>query len=384
MAVGERSTIPDEAGDVAGLKRSSWHQRASAYVAELQAELDRIEAGSDMSHDTRRLLDKAEVQLKAAREALNEADTLRSRFSGWAVDRTWANIHRAELSILKLTDEKDLAWWGTEVLARAEQHLGADDPIRKELESQVRSDDNRKVGWRFKDLAIRTLRAANDAQDLERSRLRSFGNILLTSVVLAGLIAGLLVLWGYLQPQAIAKNLCFDSPPPNSSRFCPIGTSPSGGDVLIVEFFGLGGAALAGAVSLRNMQGTATPYMVPMFLLLLRLPVGALAAVFGLLIIQGGFVPGFSNLDSPAQVLAWSLVFGVAQETVTRLIDQQGRKVIGNVRGPSRGFDEKSTRAPTSLEPPPAGPPATDGQRRPGLRHVLHRHPPDHPGPPGR
>lgn len=372
MTVGEHNTIPDGAGDVAGLKRSSWHQRASAYVAELQAELDRIEAGGQMSSDARTLLEKAEVQLKAAREALNEGDTLRSRVSGWAVDRTWANIHRAELSILKLTDEEDLAWWGTEVLARVGQHLGADDPIRKELESQVKYN-GKKIGWRFKDLAVRALRAANDAQDLERSRLRSFGNILLMSIILASLIAGLLVLWGFIQPQAIAKNLCFNSPPPNSKLFCPIGSQPSGGDVLIVEFFGLGGAAVAGAVSLRKMQGTATPYMVPMFLLLLRLPVGALAAVFGLLIIQGGFVPGFSNLDTSAQVLAWSLVFGVAQETVTRLIDQQGRKVIDNVRGPSRSFDDKeSERSPDVPSTPTA--PSMNGHRRPGLRQVFHRH----------
>ncbi|MFI0507536.1 hypothetical protein ACH3WN_32600 [Streptomyces albogriseolus] len=370
-----RSTVADAAGDVAGRKRSSWHQHASAYVAELQAELDRFRVRSKMrgnqTSDTESLLDKAEVQLEAAREALNERDTLHARFSGSIVDRTWANIHRAELSILKLTDEDDLAWWGTEVLARAEQHLGVGDPIRRELESQVKSH-HRRLGWRFKDLAVRALRAANNAEDLERSRLRSFGNILLTSIILATIIAGLLVLWGYLQPQAIAKNLCFTTPPPASNPFCPIGTTPSGGDVLIVELFGLGGAALAGAVSLRNMRGTATPYLVPMYLLLLRLPVGALAAVFGLLIIQGGFVPGFSNLDSSAQVLAWSLLFGIAQESVTRLIDQQGRKVIGNVRGPSRGFEEEPESSSARPETPVG--PTADGHRKQGLRQTLKRH----------
>ncbi|MET8898326.1 hypothetical protein [Streptomyces albogriseolus] len=361
---GVRSTVADKAGDVAGRKRFSWHQHASAYVAELQAELDRFRVRSKMrenqTRDTESLLDKAEVQLEAARGALNERDTLHARFSGSIVDRTWANIHRAELSILKLTDEDDLAWWGTEVLARAEQHLGVGDPIRRELESQVKSY-RRRLGWRFKDLAVRALRAANNAEDLERSRLRSFGNILLTSIILATVIAGLLVLWGYLQPQAIAKNLCFITPPPASNPFCPVGTTPSGADVLVVELFGLGGAALAGAVSLRNMRGTATPYLVPMYLLLLRLPVGALAAVFGLLIIQGGFVPGFSNLDSPAQVLAWSLLFGIAQESVTRLIDQQGRKVIGNVRGPSRGFEDEP-------EPSSAHPETPVGQTATGSR----------------
>ncbi|MGW3991232.1 hypothetical protein [Streptomyces sp. NPDC004830] len=322
---------------MAGRRKSSWHQRASAYVAELQGDLGTIEARGELSSERQRLVNKAKVQLEAAREALNSRDTPLSLLSGSAVDRTWANIHRAEVTILKLAGEAELAWWGREVLARAQQHLGDEDPLRSELELQLRSN-GRDVDSRFRDLAVRALRAANDAQDLERARARSFRNILLTSVLLTGLIAGLLVFWGYAEPSAIAQNLCFR---PKVNLVCPIDGTPEGADVLIVEFFGLCGAALAGAVSLRHMQGTATPYMVPICLLLLRLPVGALAAVFGLLVIQGGFVPGLTDLDSGAQILAWALMFGIAQETVTRLVDQQSKRVLGNVRGPSRGLRDE-------------------------------------------
>ncbi|KUN98776.1 hypothetical protein AQJ84_14100 [Streptomyces resistomycificus] len=341
-------SIPDEYGDVAGTRKSSWHQRASAYVAELQGELDAIEASGELSCERERLVKKAIVQLGAARQALNGRDTPLSLLSGSSMDRAWANIHRAELSVLKLAGEADLAWWGTEVLARAKQHLGTEDPLRSELAAQVQTN-GRQVCPQFKDLVVRALRAANDAQDLERARARSFRNILLTSVLLTSVIAGLLVLWGYVEPSAIAQKLCFKSP--QNADFCPIGGAASGGDVLIVEFFGLCGAALAGAVSLRHIQGTATPYMVPICLMLLRLPIGALAAVFGLLIIQGGFVPGLSDLDSGAQVLAWALVFGIAQETVTRLVDEQGQKVLGNVRGPSRGFEEEEDDQQTPYRP---------------------------------
>ncbi|MFD5448266.1 hypothetical protein [Streptomyces sp. NPDC127100] len=157
---------PDRAGDVAGSKRSSWHQRASAYVAELQAELDGIEVRGDLSDEAARLLEKAEVQLAAARQAIDARETPRSLLSGATVDRAWANIHRAELSILKLAVEKDLTWWGTEILARTRQHLGVEDPIRNALESRVESN-GRRLDGRFRDLAVRALRAANDAQDLE-------------------------------------------------------------------------------------------------------------------------------------------------------------------------------------------------------------------------
>ncbi|MGV9697933.1 hypothetical protein ACWDTR_19525 [Streptomyces sp. NPDC003470] len=361
---------PDRAGDVAGSKRSSWHQRASAYVAELQAELDGIEVRGDLSDEAARLLEKAEVQLAAARQAIDARETPRSLLSGATVDRAWANIHRAELSILKLAVEKDLTWWGTEILARTRQHLGVEDPIRNALESRVESN-GRRLDGRFRDLAVRALRAANDAQDLERSRVRSFRNILLTSVVITGVIAALLAVWGYVDPQAIAGKLCFTGQ--KGATFCPIGDTPAGGDVLIVEFFGLCGAVLAGAVSLRKMQGTATPYMMPICLLLLRLPVGALAALFGLLIIQGGFIPGLSDLDSGAQILAWALVFGVAQESVTRLIDAQGRKVVENARGPSRGFDAETGETAEDLGRVPLDGVAAGSRRRAGRRHPFSR-----------
>ncbi|MFC8195492.1 hypothetical protein ACFWBR_15830 [Streptomyces sp. NPDC060006] len=372
MAETHEESFPDEVGDVAGRNKSSWHQRASAYVAELQAELDIIEVRCELSDDKKRLLKKTNVQLEAAREALNSRDTPFSSISGSAVDRTWANIHRAEVSVLKLAGDNDLTWWGTEVLARTKQHLGAEDPLRNELEAQVAGSKGQRLNAQFRDLAVRALRAANDAQDLERSRLRSFRNILLTSFLLTSLIAALLVVWGYVEPSAIAAKLCFEaqpSPPPPaalSKQFCPIGSVPGGGDVLIVEFFGLCGAALAGALSLRHMQGTATPFMVPICLLLLRLPIGALAAVFGMLIIKGDFVPGLSNLDSDAQILAWALVFGVAQESVTRLVDQQGAKVLDSVRGPSRGIEDEDE---PEYRPQPQ--PSTNGARRPARHRVL-------------
>jgi hypothetical protein len=47
---------------------------------------------------------------------------------------------------------------------------------------------------------------------------------------------------------------------------------------------------------------------------------------------RGNFVPGLSALDSTAQILAWALVFGFAQELFTRLVDQQGHTVLNTVR----------------------------------------------------
>src|SRR4051812_8424428 len=46
---------------------------------------------------------------------------------------------------------------------------------------------------------------------------------------------------------------------------------------------------------------------------------------------RGHFVPGLTALDSPAQILAWAIVFGYAQQLFTRLVDRQSPVVLGEV-----------------------------------------------------
>jgi hypothetical protein len=65
----------------------------------------------------------------------------------------------------------------------------------------------------------------------------------------------------------------------------------------------------------------------------LKLPTGAVTALLGLLLMRGGFVPGLSALDTSAQILAWALIFGYAQQLFTRLVDQQAHTVLHTVRG---------------------------------------------------
>ena len=51
---------------------------------------------------------------------------------------------------------------------------------------------------------------------------------------------------------------------------------------------------------------SAAPYDVPFALALLKVPTGALTAVTGILLLGGGFVPGFSELDTQRQILAYA------------------------------------------------------------------------------
>ncbi|MGW3349028.1 hypothetical protein ACWDA3_37505 [Nonomuraea rubra] len=319
--------------DVAGEKAFSWRQRALAYIAELQSQLDGYSDGSPLVNGAQRHLD-------AAREAAAGRASLRGAWSGLAVDRTWANINKVEVALLKLLPDAELPWWGSDVLARALQHLGPQDPRRVKLEEHLCGQDG-KLSPQDRTLAVITLQASNIAAQQEKVRLRSFRNTILTSTIILALVAVALLVVGALHPHAI--NLCFDDP--KAAPACPVGTAPSTWDVAIVELVGLSAASLVGAIGLRHIYGTSAPYTLPIVLALLKLPAGAVSAVIGLMLVQARFVPGLSDLDTSAQVLGWAALFGAAQQLITRLVDEQGQNVLSNVRDASRGV-EKAAEPP--------------------------------------
>jgi hypothetical protein len=63
----------------------------------------------------------------------------------------------------------------------------------------------------------------------------------------------------------------------------------------------------------------------------LKLPAGATAALLGILLVAGDFVPGFSAIDRQTQILGYSVVFGFAQQLFTQWLDQRGKNLVANV-----------------------------------------------------
>jgi hypothetical protein len=107
-------------------------------------------------------------------------------------------------------------------------------------------------------------------------------------------------------------------------------------DLMVVELVGLAAAAVA-AAAISNIKGSSERYGLPLALAALKHPTGAVTAFLGLLLMRGQFVPGLNALDTTAQILAWALVFGFAQELFTHFVDQQGQTVLNSVRAADAG-----------------------------------------------
>ncbi|GGN51665.1 hypothetical protein GCM10011579_007760 [Streptomyces albiflavescens] len=235
------------------------------------------------------------------------------------------------------------------------------------IREQLREDDPRRVhsekilhDGTLDESKVQTILDAVGVSQLEalREHLRVGSFVRIVQVVTAGLAAlavtvGVLTaIWPWLVP------LCFiPQNPPDSKKpyrvVCPVYselvtsgpsflpsenyTAVAQADYAVVEVAGVLAASISATSALRRINGTATPYPVPVSLALLKLPTGALTAVLGLLVMRGGFIPGLSALDSTAQIIAWALVFGYSQQLFTKFVDQQGQVILDAVRGPLSG-----------------------------------------------
>jgi hypothetical protein len=240
--------------------------------------------------------------------------------------------------------------------------LDRNDPRRVEGERllQVSTGPARRAA------AKQVMETAYDASDEEYMRLRDFRNIIVLAAFAITALTALLIYLVTQEPQAIP--LCFEptvtvTDAPTAGQLargvCPSGgrQSPSGGDILIIAGLGALGGVLGALLAIKRLRGTSTPYSVSSALAILKVPSGALSSIIGMLLLAGGFVPGLTNLDSQRQILAYALLFGVAQHLVTRVADNQAQQLLNNL--PSKDSDAKPAQPPV-VAPPLPGPPAVE------------------------
>jgi hypothetical protein len=333
------------------------------------------------------IVDGVEKMLAAAARAAkgeepNPGRWLPRFWSGRQLEASYPSLHAAQVQFVDLYTEAEVTSAIPAALSVAREYLDRDDPRRIAAEEVPNlTGIDRRAG----------LKAAREsgyrARDLNHKQQRTFRNALIVATMITILLVGGLV--GVLVARPDFAPLCFQSvrqegvtPIPSPSPVagnqtddteqlvysglrinCPTGAGaqrrPNHWDVVLVAFFGVVGASLAAAVTVRGLQVTTSPYDVPLALSLLKLPLGALTAFIGLIAIQGGLIPGLSALDSPAQILAYSVLLGYAQQLATTFLDRRASNLGRSDSLPSNAGD--AAQRPSG---PPGPPPRR--QRRAG------------------
>ncbi len=321
-----------------------------AAVSVERAQLDVAEAGG-LTATQAAAARTARASLDAAERAAQGKETSWNRVSDWwngyIVETAYRQLHAARVQLVNVYDRPDVDAEIPRAVARAQNCFQVDDPRRLALSSFEGKDLQTRRA-----MLKRLVEAGYEDADEKFKRVRSFRNI--TLLAAAGLV--LVVVWTVV---VIARDpalmpFCFQKSPgpgvPTGALSCPSSAEafgPQATDIQIVALAGLIGGAFSAAYSLRTLRGTSSPYDAPVALAVLKPPFGALTAIVGLLLIQGGFVPGLSDLDSQGQIVAYALLFGVAQQAFTRFVDQKAQSILD-------GLPAKDAEALARRPSPPA------------------------------
>ncbi|HEY4994165.1 MAG TPA: hypothetical protein VII33_18990 [Nakamurella sp.] len=334
-----------------------WAQDVRVDVDVLGSRLNEIVARSETLSGRKDAIRRSvEKLLEQAENAANGDNPIflwvRSWWRGTLIEAAYQNLHAAEAEIVPLYDQFEVDAEFPEAVATVDASLNRDDPRRLTARSDIAAEslDVRRAKLR------KLIETGHTANERQHTRLRSFRNIIVMTAILIGVLVLAFISAVAVDPASVP--LCFKPPP--GTFVCPAGRpEPSAHDVVVVALLGFMGGALAAAVSIRNLKGTSTPYDVPVALALLKVTAGALTAIGAIIAIRGKFVPGLSDLDSQEQILAYALVFGDAQQLLTRLIDQRASDLMEAI--PSKDLD--STRPmPTALPPALPATPAEPAQ----------------------
>jgi len=276
---------------------------------------EKLRAGADC------LLRTAERHIHDAAGGRGMWWRLGSWWNGEAYEGTQSCLHAAEVAIIVLS-EPARAWSRIDAVLALAGPLCQKDPRLALVEQLKRS--NSPKDERVPSAVAALLEAAYAVQEERAVRSRNFRNRLIRTggMLTLLLMATLIVAWR--NSGAI----------PVSADSCP-GTAGSGlREVGLVMLLGMLGAATHIVGRLQKMGGSWNPYNLPFYQEMIKLPIGALTAVIGLLLVGTRWLPVVEAPDSWRAVVAYAVAFGVAQLALTRNIDQRAEKLLASEPDP--------------------------------------------------
>jgi hypothetical protein len=362
---------------------SSWREEALTRICELRALISSFRMNEGVSAQTTELLDEAGIELDHAGQTARRRSMIhRGSLNGAAVQRVHGHLDAAEVLVLRAAPPEYVHGQAPALVAYIRRHLVPSDPRCQSAEQALKAEGvavrtadaesaapatqdagTRRMAPGHRERLVAALHGAMAEARNEQMRVRSFRNILLIFAILLFILAIGICAFAIAAPQRIP--VCFQpvqiAPGQTEAQrlVCPTGESAlragadfdavvrgtvNSWDVPLIELLGLIAASIAATAAFRKVRGTNTPYSLPATLALLKLPLGALTALLGLILMRAGFIPGLSALDNSAQIIGWAVAFGYAQQAFTQVVDRKTQDLLDDVGGAEQR--EKPATAP--------------------------------------
>jgi hypothetical protein len=293
-------------------RRAAWRQVVLSRARRARHELLSARAATLPGPDQDRWGEgPAELILKARQSAVQRV-SLWAWLEGCHQEQAWLALHEAGAQIIELLPPEKLLTHADAILAKARGALGAGDARVQDIQLLLcQGAPESTLRPRLAHLARETF----DTLDDKYAQSRGYRNrlIRLTSLALAGLAIGLVA-------GAMSK-LDFDRTGSAHLR----GWKTVG----LIMLFGSMGALVTAIPPLAKATGVRNPFSLPFFQLLLKLAMGPLFAIVGVLILQDGLIRNLPAAGNLRRLLVWATLFGAAQQSVTRFIDKRVSGLLG-------------------------------------------------------
>jgi hypothetical protein len=296
---------------------SPWRQTVQRRRTMLFDDLARLELKEPTEQEERAYLINS--LLSDAGIASEAKVGIRKWWWGTEIERAWARLREVEERTVDLLPDEELPARAAEALGHAAVYLKGDDKRRQHLEA-LRANSSNTAAKTLRSSIVDVLRASHASADQRNQEARFLRNRLILGSVVILLFEGLIV---------FAQSWWRDTP------FLALPSDWHGSAwsyLLVVMLFGAVGALFTAIPAMSKVPSDNSPFNLPLQQALLKIVLGPLVAVIGLLIVDTSVLQvGISKNWAGTVFLA--VIFGAGQQAVTRYVDQRASEILTAASG---------------------------------------------------
>lgn len=245
-------------------------------------------------------------------------------WSGSAITTAWESVHTAELALLSLERDDDVAVVAPRLLSWIERTMDkgpqrtAHETALREVTSELPKGGRLKVRAALTDVI--------EANGNRYANVRAFrNNLILITALLLALVVGVSI-WHGVNHHFLS--LCREAKRSQESLCLGgKGSKPDGVDVALVAAMGALGGLLAIAFTFAETEVAPTRYDPKTWQAFLKPVTGAAVAIIAVLFLQSGFLLAPSK-EGQSTFLAYAVLFGFSQQLFTHFVDKQANSLI--------------------------------------------------------
>ncbi|MEU8368495.1 hypothetical protein [Micromonospora tulbaghiae] len=231
---------------------------------------------------------------------------------GGNLEYAWQTIHSVERGMVALRSPDELTGLLPAYRSAAAQVLPADDKVLTDLDPSAGTPSDALLRARVQALLLRYHSSSDEFHEsARRLRNRMLG---LSVFALVAEILVVLVQWRSHDVRLLEA--------PTDA-----GGVPAWRLLFFVLIAGALGAFLSALPSMITSRSGGLPYKLPFQQGLLKLAIGPLVAVVGIMLVIGGLVE--TSVSSTAALLGLAIVFGAGQQAVTAFADRRAAELLG-------------------------------------------------------